>query len=437
MESIWTNTARLPSFPPLTEDTNTDVLVIGGGMAGVLIAHQLKRAGIHCVLAEASTLASGITKNTTAKIASQHGLVYRNLLKRFGPEGARLYYLANQNAVEDFRRLCQRLDCDFCEQDHFVFSREDSRILEEELSALAAIGCPAQLVKPLPLPFPTVGGIKFPRQAQFHPLKFLAAIARDLTIFENSCVREIKDGLAVTDQGSVHANSIIVATHFPFLNTHGSYFLKLYQQRSYALCLENALPLEGMYLDAQENGLSLRSFGSRLIVGGGGHRTGKVGGGWKYLEEFVSRHYPDAKITHRWATQDCMSLDGIPYIGQYSAKTPGLYVATGFNKWGMTSSMVAARLLTDLITGKSSPYATLFSPSRSILRPQLGINALEAVGNLLRPSVPRCPHMGCALKWNDQEHSWDCPCHGSRFTEKGRLIDNPATGDLKKVPINR
>lgn len=437
MESIWTNTARLPSFPPLTEDTNTDVLVIGGGMAGVLIAHQLKRAGIHCVLAEASTLASGITKNTTAKIASQHGLVYRKLLKRFGPEGARLYYLANQNAVEDFRRLCQGLDCDFCEQDHFVFSREDSRILEEELSALAAIGCPAQLVKPLPLPFPTAGGIKFPRQAQFHPLKFLAAIARDLTIFENSCVREIKDGLAVTDQGSVHANSIIVATHFPFLNTHGSYFLKLYQQRSYALCLENAPPLEGMYLDAQENGLSLRSFGSRLIVGGGGHRTGKVGGGWKYLEEFVSRHYPDAKITHRWATQDCMSLDGIPYIGQYSAKTPGLYVATGFNKWGMTSSMVASRLLTDLITGKNSPYAPLFSPSRSILHPQLGINALEAVGNLLRPSVPRCPHMGCALKWNDQEHSWDCPCHGSRFTEKGRLIDNPATGDLKKVPINR
>lgn len=131
-----------------------------------------------------------------------------------------------------------------------------------------------------------------------------------------------------------------------------------------------------------------------------------------------------------------MSLDGIPYIGQYSARTPGVYVATGFNKWGMTSSMVAARLLTDLITGKRSPYAALFSPSRSILHPQLGINALEAAGNLLRPSVPRCPHMGCALKWNPRERTWDCPCHGSRFTEKGRLIDNPATGDLKKAPIN-
>ena len=437
MESIWTSTTRLPSFPPLTEDTNTDVLVIGGGMAGVLIAHQLKRAGVHCVVAEADTLAGGITKNTTAKITSQHGFVYRKLLKRFGPEGARRYYLANQTAVDDFRDLCQDLDCDFCEQDSFIYSREDPRILEEELSALSAIGCPAQLVTGLPLPFPTVGGIQFPRQAQFHPLKFLAAIAKDLTIFEHSRIREIKDGLAATDQGSIHAGFIIVATHFPFLNTHGSYFLKLFQQRSYALCLENAPPLEGMYLDARENGLSLRSCYHQLIVGGGGHRTGKTGGGWEYLEEFVRSHYPGAKITHRWATQDCMSLDGIPYIGQYSARTPGVYVATGFNKWGMTSSMVAARLLTDLITGKSSPYAALFSPSRSILRPQLGINALEAVGNLLRPSTPRCPHMGCALKWNNQEHSWDCPCHGSRFTEKGRLIDNPATGDLKKVPINR
>ena len=150
------------------------------------------------------------------------------------------------------------------------------------------------------------------------------------------------------------------------------------------------------------------------------------------LKDFSRFHYPEAKITHHWATQDCMSLDGIPYIGQYSAKTPNLYVATGFNKWGMTSSMVAARMLTDLITGKGSPYADLFSPSRSILRPQLGINAWEAARNLLTPTAKRCPHMGCALKWNSQEHSWDCPCHGSRFTESGKLIDNPATGHLKQ-----
>lgn len=127
-----------------------------------------------------------------------------------------------------------------------------------------------------------------------------------------------------------------------------------------------------------------------------------------------------------------MTLDGVPYIGRYSKRTPDFYVATGFNKWGMTSSMVSARILTDMITGRKNPYAPVFSPSRSILHPQLAVNAFESAVNLLTPSSKRCPHLGCALKWNPQEHSWDCPCHGSRFTQNGKIIDNPATGDLKK-----
>ena len=208
--------------------------------------------------------------------------------------------------------------------------------------------------------------------------------------------------------------------------------MKLYQQRSYALSLENVPSFAGMYKDEAEDGLSFRSQGSALILGGGGHRTGKPGGGWQELERIARQYYPQASITHRWAAQDCMSLDGIPYIGQYSARTPGLYVATGFNKWGMTSSMVAARVLTDLICGKGSPYADLFSPSRSMLQPQLGINAAEAAKDLLTFSKKRCPHMGCALKWNPQERSWDCPCHGSRFSESGTRLDNPAVSDRKK-----
>ena len=432
MESIWTETARLPQFPPLEGDVNTQVLVIGGGMAGLLCAHELGKAGVQCLVAEAQTIAGGITKNTTAKITAQHGLIYRKLLKRFGKERTGLYYRANQEALEAFRTLCERMDCDFQEQAHYVYSQREPRILEEELAALEAIGHRAGLAQNLPLPFPTAGAVVFPRQAQFHPLKFLAHIAWDLTIYENTPIREIKDGTAAADRGSIHADAIVVATHFPFLNAHGSYFLKLFQQRSYAVALDNAPPLEGMYLDAQENGLSFRSYEGRLILGGGGHRTGSRGGGWALLEAFAKAHYPESRITHRWATQDCMSLDGIPYIGQYSARTPGLYVATGFNKWGMTASMAAARVLTDLITGQSSPYAALFSPSRSILRPQLAVNGWKAAGNLLTPTPKRCPHMGCALKWNPQERSWDCPCHGSRFTEQGKLIDNPAANDLRE-----
>ena len=432
MKSIWTATSKMPRFPSLQEDARTDVLVIGGGMAGLLCARTLQEAGVRCIVVDAKNIAGGITKDTTAKITAQHGLIYQKLLRRFGIERTRLYWQANRDALKTFRRLCTQIDCDWENQDDFVYSKADLRILERELAALDSIGCPAELVQQVPLPFPTVGAVRFSEQAQFHPLKFLSAISKNLTIYENTPVRELTKDTAITDRGNIHADTMIVTTHFPFLNKHGSYFLKLYQQRSYAISLENALPLQGMYLDAQENGLSFRSYRDCLILGGGGHRTGMSGGGWQELERFAKAHYSQAKITHRWATQDCMTLDGIPYIGPYSARTPNLYVATGFNKWGMTSSMVAAQLLSDLVIGKGSPYASVFSPSRSILHPQLGINAWEATRNLLTPTAKRCPHMGCALKWNPQEHTWDCPCHGSRFSESGRLIDNPATGDLKQ-----
>lgn len=431
MQSIW-NEVPLPCFPALQGDIKTDVLVIGGGMAGLLCAYMLDAAGVDCVVAEASAIAGGITKNTTAKITSQHGLIYKQLAGQFGLDAAGLYLQANEAALAKFRELCSQIDCDFQTQDNFIYSSTDLQALEEELYILDSLHYPAEFVQALPLPFPTVGAVKFPNQAQFHPLKFLSAIAKKLHIFENTPVRALtKDG-AITDYGKINAKKIIVATHFPFLNKHGSFFLKLYQQRSYVIALENAPVLDGMYLDEQENGLSFRHYHGILILGGGGHRTGKSGGNWQELEEFTKLYYPDAKITHRWATQDCMSLDGMPYIGQYSTGTPNLYVATGFNKWGMTSSMVAAQLLCDLVQEKESPYKTLFSPSRSMLHPQLGINILESTKNLLTLSPKRCPHLGCALKWNPQERSWDCPCHGSRFTENGKLIDNPATGNLKK-----
>jgi len=433
MESIWSGT-ELPRFPSLSGDVKTDVLIIGGGMAGLLCAHYLKAAGIQCIVAEAGRIAGGITKNTTAKVTSQHGLIYHKLIERFGADTAGLYLEANGQAVANYRKLCQTIDCDWEDQDNFIYSTNDRAILETELSALQSLNFPAEVETTLPLPFPTVGAVKFPNQGQFHPLRFLSSLSKGINIFENTPVREMTKYYAVTDHGRIFADSFIVATHFPFLNKHGSYFMKLYQQRSYVLALENAASLDGMYLDEAENGLSFRHYGDTLLLGGGGHRTGKKGGAWLELEQRVREYYPEAKITHLWATQDCMTLDEMPYIGQYSKNTPNLFVATGFNKWGMTSSMVSAKILTDLVQRKPNKYSEIFSPSRSMLHGQLGINLLESTKNILTPTAPRCPHMGCALKWNKQEHSWDCPCHGSRFSQDGQLIDNPATGDLKKTP---
>lgn len=432
MTSVWSDNTELPKFRSLENDINVDVLVVGGGLAGILCAHMLSRKGVSYALLEANRICSGITKNTTAKITSQHGLIYHKLIRDFGTEKAKMYLDANTSALNTYRQLCQNIDCDFQEKDSAVYSLHGRKVLEDELNALSAIGAEASFVSELPLPFPIDGAVKFKKQAQFNPLKFVSEISRWLNIFENSGVRQLIGCTAVTGHGKVKAKKIIVATHFPFINKHGSYFLKMYQHRSYVLALENAQDVDGMYVDESQKGLSFRNYGNLLLLGGGSHRTGKRGGNWHELSYFAGKFYPYAEEKYRWATQDCMTLDGVPYIGQYSKNTPDLYVTAGFNKWGMTSSMAAAKLLCDLVTGKENPCAPLFSPSRSILRPQLAVNTFESAVNLLTPTGKRCPHLGCALKWNSHEHSWDCPCHGSRFTEGGKLIDNPATGDLKK-----
>jgi glycine/D-amino acid oxidase-like deaminating enzyme len=434
-KSIWNNALNTLRFEKLDGDIRCDVLVVGGGMAGLLCAYMLTASGADCVLAEAKRICGGITNGTTAKITSQHGLIYHKLIKRFGEDGARAYFSANESALDEYRKLCHGIDCDFEEKDNYIYSLDDRELLDNELSALRRIGANADYVRDLPLPIRTVGAVRLKNQAQFHPLKFAYGIATSgLRIYENTKVRELMPGVALTDGGKIRAKNIIIATHFPVLNKHGMYYMKLHQSRSYALgLLETGVADEGfgMYLDGSGKGLSWRKQGDVLIFGGGGHRTGERGGGWSQLESEAKRYYPRAKIEYRWAAQDCMSLDGVPYIGEYSSKTEGLFVATGFNKWGMSSSMVAARVLSDKVLGKKNPLSSVFSPSRSMLHTSLVVNLAKTLVNFITPTSPRCPHLGCALKYNKEEHSWDCPCHGSRFTEDMQLIDNPATDDKR------
>jgi len=433
MNSIWAESAERLRFEPLRGNVKTDVLIIGGGIAGLLCAYKLREAGVDCILAEAKRICGGVTENTTAKISLQHGLLYDRLLRQVGIKKARLYAEIQERACAEYAAICQNMDCDYEIRDSFVYSLRHRAKIEKEEAALKLLGIDASFCKSVPLPFPVASAVRVKNQAQFHPLKFAFSIAKDLPIYENTKVLELIPGRAVTEQGEIQCRKIIVATHFPILNKHGGYFLKLYQHRSYVLALEGAGLVDGMYVDEDKKGLSFRNYGNLLLLGGGSHRTGKSGGNWRELEEFARQHYPSARIVGKWATQDCMTLDGLPYVGQYARSTPDLYVATGFNKWGMSSSMAAAMILTDLVQGKNSKYASLFSPSRTLLHPQLAVNAFESLLGILTPTTPRCPHLGCALQYNAAEHSWDCPCHGSRFSESGKLLNNPATDDKRGI----
>ena len=432
MKSLWYEHIDRFDFPTLKNDIETEVLIIGGGIAGILTAYFLQEKGVPYVLVEKDKICSETTGNTTAKITFQHGLIYDKLLRSAGIEKTKIYLQANKAAFEQYAKLCRNIDCDYEIKDNYVYSRDNRKKLEDEITALSQIGYNAVLKENLPLPIDTVGAVCFDNQAQFHPLKFLFSIAKNLQIYEHTFVREMIGTTAVTDSGKIQADKVIVTTHFPFINKHGSYFLKLYQHRSYVIALENAQNVNGMFVDESQTGLSFRNYREFLLLGGGGHRTGKKGGNWNELREFAKNNYPNGVEKYFWAAQDCMSLDHIPYIGRYSKNTLDLYTASGFNKWGMTGAMLSAMLLSDMVCGEHNDFEEVFSPSRNMIKPQLFINGFESVTNLLTPSKKRCPHLGCTLKWNPDEHSWDCACHGSRFSEDGKVLDNPANGDLTK-----
>ena len=428
MKSIWQETP-LPQFPALDGDTKTDVLIIGGGIAGILTAHFLQKNGVPYILVEKNRICSENTRNTTAKITVQHGLIYSRLMKSGGVYTAQKYLGANKAAFNEYARLCGSIDCDYEVKDNYVYSSHRSK-LRDEMRALDRLGYNAEYCRELPLPVKTAGAVKFPQQAQFDPLKFIAEIAKELQIYENTFVRELDGKTAITDRGRITAEKTVIATHFPFINRHGAYFLKLYQHRSYVIALKDAAVPDGMYVDDDSAGLSFRGYKDLLLLGGGGGRTGKGCGGWEFLRNFSKLHYPGAKEEYFWAAQDCMSLDSVPYIGRYSKRTHKLYVETGFNKWGMTGAMVSAMLVSDMILGRKNEFADIFDPSRSILKPQLAVNGAHAVVRLLTPPKRVCPHMGCALKYNPVEDTWDCPCHGSRFSDDGKVLNNPSQEDL-------
>lgn len=476
MKSVWSESCKFRKRDALNKDIKTDVLVIGAGIAGVLTAYMLKQKGREVVVIDAAEIASGNTKNTTAKITSQHDLIYSKLIAEFGEEKARQYAKANELAIKKYKEIIEdkRIECDFEEKPAYVYSLNEIDVLKEEVEAAKNLGIDAEFVDEANLPFKINGAVKFNNQAQFNPLKFLKGISNELIIYENTRALEIKENLVVTSGGNITANNIVVATHYPIMNALGYYFMKMHQERSYVLALENTSEIDGMYIDINKEGYSFRTYNNLLLLGGISHRTGEneEGGSYDKLRKVAKELYTKAKEKYYWSAQDCMTIDGIPYIGRYSSETPNIYVATGFNKWGMTSSMVSAMIISDMILEKENDFSEIFSPRRFDL--SLSINniandLIETAKNFIAQKVyipsseiehiknghggiieyngekvgvyknkegkeffvsTKCTHLGCQLSWNADELTWDCPCHGSRFDYKGRLIGSPATKDL-------
>ena len=448
MQSLWSQKTPLSSREELKGDISAKNVVIGAGMAGILIAYFLKKRGQEVIVLEAGELASGQTKNTTAKITSQHGLIYKEMIKNTGRLRAEGYARANEEAILAYEKIIEeeQIDCHFERIPSYLYStREEGReLLKLEEMAALELGIKAHYIEGTEiqeLPFQVTGALCFEDQAQFYPLDFISKISEGIQIYEHTKVVSVKKHEIYTEKGKVTAENIIFAAHYPFLIIPGFYFIRQHQSRSYVLALEGKrIPekLSGMYYGIDDDGLSFRGAGSTLLLGGGSHRTGEERGGFCDLRNRAREYYPHATEIACWSAQDCMPHDRIPFIGQYSIWRPYWYIATGFQKWGMTSSMVAAMVISDAICKRDNTYRQVFTPQRLLIKAgfkNLCTDLIESVVGLakgwLGPKEKRCTHMGCGLIWNEEEKTWECPCHGSRYDAEGELLDNPARRDME------
>lgn len=471
MKSIWSESVSFEKYDKLNEDISTNALIIGGGLAGLLTAYRLMENGINCIVIEADRICSGQTKNTTAKITSQHGAIYSKIEKYYGKEASIQYANANQNAISEYKRIIDKnnISCSFESKNAYLYSTESEELLIDEIKSAKRAGIFCLFEDNPELPFKTKGAVVFENQAQFNPLKFVKGIIPCLTIYENTPAIRIEGKTVFTPNAKIHANKIIIACHYPFINFPSLFFFRMSQKRSYAIAYENAGRINGMYIGAEQNSLSLRQYKDYLILGGMGHRTGKPTeqNCFDALNMKAHKLYPHSKEIARWSAQDCITIDGLPYIGKFSKDNNDIYIATGFNKWGMTTSMVSAQIISDMICNIENENADIFSPQRfsyQASKKRICKNSIEtlkgfsshlkAVDSNLE-DIPKntagyvkyngqkagayndnnekyyivstvCPHLKCRLNWNQTTKTWDCPCHGSRYSYKGDLIDNPA-----------
>ncbi|MFC0524262.1 FAD-dependent oxidoreductase [Pontibacillus salicampi] len=492
--SFWILDTSLPSFEPLKEDIQVDIGIVGGGITGITTAYLLAKEGFSIALLEADALAKGTTGHTTAKITSQHDLIYDELLHHVGKEKAQQYYKANEEALNFMKEIVKSkgIDCDFSEEDTYIYANSDNGLtkLEKEKRAYERLHIDGGTAS-LPIDIPFKDALRMNSQAQFHPLKYAAYLVEELVemgvkIFENTpaidVIEKKQPEIVTKEKHTITCDYVLSTSHFPFYDGMGLYFSRMYAERSYIVGVTTEKPVQrGMYLSADEPKRSLRTADMNgtplLLIGGESHKTGQSHHTAKHFEalrEFGDTHFTLQKSLFQWGAQDLITMDKIPYIGRLTANHPNIFVATGYRKWGMTNGTAAALLITNLITEQQSPYIDVFSPSRFYADPSikhfLSQNANVASefvkGKIKLPYKQledletnegalvyyenqkaggykdangdtyavdtTCTHLRCEVTWNDGEQSWDCPCHGSRFSPTGEVLEGPADEPLQR-----
>lgn len=491
--SYWMASTPQTGYPALDEDITVDVAIVGGGMVGITAAYLLKREGLKVAVIEADHILQGTTGHTTAKVTSQHGLIHDKIKNSMGEEKARQYADANESAIRMIAQLVKEknIDCDFTWSSAYVYTHKDEYVeqIKDEVETASRLGINASYLDEIPLPFKVKAAVRFDDQAHFHPRKYLLALAKEIPgggsyIFEQTRAINIEEGstcsVLTNRNKKVTASNIIIASHYPFYDWHGLYFTRIYPERSYALGVRiNGKYPGGMYITAEDPTRSLRSqpygHSELVIVSGEHHKTGQgentLNHYWKLID-FACETFDVQDVPYHWSTQDCMSVDDVPYVGHLTSKTPNLYVATGFRKWGMTNSTASAMILKDLIVKGDSPWEPVYNPSRTTIRASAknfivenanvaaqlvkgklqalpeDIDIKEGEGKVVEVDGQRagayrdergtlhlvdttCTHLGCEVQWNAAEKTWDCPCHGSRYTYEGEIVEGPTLKSIK------
>ncbi|NLN49208.1 MAG: FAD-dependent oxidoreductase [Clostridiales bacterium] len=498
-QSYWMASVQIPQYEQLSSNMNVDIAIVGGGIVGLASAFLLKQCGFKVAVLEASGILQGTTAHTTGKITAQHDIIYSTINTNLSVESAQQYADANKAAIKAFDDTIRQnnIQCDFSWQSAYVYTQDEKEVqkMQEEAKIATQLGFTTAYLEEIPLPIKVKAALRFDNQAQFHPLKFLLAVANLIPgngchIYENVMALDIQNdnGYSIkTNTGYlVKAPNIIIASHYPFYDGSGIYFSRIHPVKSYAIGIKIKEKFPGgMYITAEEPGRSFRSTplsdGSELvIVVGEHHKTGQGGDTnvhYKNLIDTANSMFKVEEILYRWSAQDYTTLDMIPYIGSLTSNTPGIFVATGFRKWGISTSMAAALILKDYITGKENPWASVFNPVRAepMATPEkfqtLKTNITNSLSQCMQAQIDNdtniklgeariidiegkkygayvdfegkqhvveliCTHMGCIPQWNSAEKSWDCPCHGSRFTYDGDVIEGPAKKPLAKSTIS-